>query len=68
MSERPIGGPAPESNLFTVAIRAALMVAGGLMEVFLGVPAEKKALENVTEPPSSQGTEGGAAEERRKAG
>ena len=35
-------------------IGAGLMIAGGLVEVFLGVDAEQKSLEDVAEPLSSQ--------------
>jgi hypothetical protein len=42
-------------------IGAALMIAAGVVEVFLGVDAEQKSLEEVTAPLSAEGTEGSQA-------
>ena len=39
---------------FGYYVGAALMIAGGIVEAFVGVDAEQKSLEDIAEPLSSQ--------------
>ena len=41
-------------------VGAALMIAAGLVEIFLGVKAERKSLEDIAQPLTATGTSGQA--------
>ncbi len=57
-----IGDGSDRGKLFVgYLIGAAVMVAGGLVEVFLGVDAENKALEDVATPLSAVPAGAGAS-------
>jgi len=48
-----------QSNMFIgYAIGGALMIIGGLMEIFLGIDAEQKSLEEVAQPISEEAAKG----------
>lgn len=53
----------PSDTALGYLIGAALMCAAGLVEVFLGVDAEQKSLEDVATPLSADGDGGGTAPE-----
>jgi MFS family permease len=52
-------GTGEQSNLFIgYAIGGALMLMGGLMEIWLGIDAERRSLEDVATPLSARDSDG----------